>query len=148
MLHNNGIASPLLIIILIVGLIFLLIKFKTFGKISGAILTIAGISSIAYGLVRANSAESQFIRAFGGTDEEMLTFLIIGGIATVVGIIFLIIGMSNNKAPVVHYQAPITKNKVINSVKVRCLKCQTLNEEEARFCGNCGETLMIEDKEA
>lgn len=143
-MSSGGGASYLIaIIVVFIGLVVVSMIFKALGKILGAISTIAGVSGIAYGMVRANSAESQFIRAFGGTDEEMLAAFILGGIAVVLGIILFVVGMSNNKVAVVHSHAPVPNSKPIDGVKVRCPKCQALNEESAKFCVNCGETLIV-----
>jgi len=57
---------------IVVALVFfvlvtvLSVKFKTFSKMLGAILSVTGIVVLVFGIVRANSMASQLTRVFGG----------------------------------------------------------------------------------
>jgi len=161
----ESIQLGLIIVILffVILLIVLSTKFKTFGKMMGAIFLILGLVAIVYGINRSNSWGSQLSIYANNEEEEILLLAcyILGGISTVVGIIFIVIGFSGMKKPATYNynQAPVNYNPtpttydqtsenyneppVENSankyiVKVRCSKCQMLNDETSNFCNVCG----------
>jgi hypothetical protein len=139
---NTGIILAVIVFIaVLVVLVVLSVKFKTFGKAIGAILSVVGLAAVVYGIVRSNSFESQFISAFGVSDDTITLCFILGGISLVLGIILLIVGFSGKKTPVYNVQAPAMNNMNVNAVKVRCPKCQALNDESSRFCKTCGNPL-------
>ena len=102
------------ILVILIALIVLSAYFKTFGKIMGVIFLVPGLAALVYGVVRANSFESQITRTFGGNDEVMLACFILGGISAVLGIILLIIGFSGTKKPITYNynQAPVNYSQV------------------------------------
>lgn len=137
----------LVFLVILVILVVLSVKFKSFGKIIGAILSIAGLAAILFGIVRANSFQSQFSRAFGASDDAMVLCFVLGGISTVLGIILFVVGNSGNKTPVVNFQAAAIDNPTVHVVKVRCPKCQALNDELSKFCKSCGNPIINEKAE-
>jgi hypothetical protein len=78
----------------------------------------------------------------------MAACLVLGGIGLVLGIILLVISRSEDKPPVFNVQAPSAHNSVVHEVKVRCTKCQALNDELSKFCKECGNPIITEKAEA
>lgn len=138
---------------IVVALVFLVlvtvlsVKFKTFSKMLGAILSVTGIVVLVFGIVRANSMASQLTRVFGGSDDIMEICFVLGGIGTLYGIILLVIASSGNKTSVVNVRGPALDNTTVPVVKVRCSKCQTLNGELSKFCKDCGNLIITEKAE-
>lgn len=139
-----GICIVLMLAIFIL-LIVLTVKFKSLGKVIGAILSISGIGAIIYGIVRINSLESKILRSFGDGDITLVICFVMGGIAMVLGIILIVIASSGNNSRSNNFIAPT--NTLVNVVKIRCLKCQAINDETSRFCNECGYPLVTDNVE-
>ncbi|MDP4092556.1 MAG: DUF3185 family protein [Bacillota bacterium] len=139
--------------IAVVVFIFLSVKFPTFRKVFGGIFLAAGIVMAGLGVFRATSTESRLIRAFGGSDEEMIALFVCGGILLVFGIILLAVGSSKKNTyysqmqnpinqPQMNQYPPVNQGPQYNQpIMVRCTACQSLNDESSRFCQNCGNQL-------
>lgn len=58
-------------------------------KIFGVILLVIGIALAVYGLNIQNSFSSQLANAFGQKDNSAMTYIVLGVVASIVGIILL-----------------------------------------------------------
>lgn len=134
---------------LVVLLIILLVKSRVARMVFGILFTTGGALSAIFGILRANTWQSKILRGFGGSDDVIITCLVAGGISVILGIILL----ATSGSPAQHnninvYEKPITAEPIKQVVKIRCISCQSLNDESAKFCENCGTPLSNTKVEA
>jgi hypothetical protein len=65
-----------------------------------------------------------------------LPFILIGGIMILVGLF-----SSGRKTEQIIVSQQVGHSEPIQRIHVRCLKCSTLNSEDARYCSKCGAEL-------
>lgn len=120
----------------------------------GAILTIAGILIILYGMfsfitgIMNNALSSQFsiTNFFGGFFGAIMLFVIGGVLAGVGGWmvrlwwLFLLFGaVAGTSASADTVRGREEMSAASGNVKVRCRACGRLNPEEAKYCISCGQ---------
>ena len=114
----------------------------------GVLMIIVGFAHIAGGMSQNNDMEARFESFFeSGKINPGDTIIIIGAALVAVGIILVIIGISQkNKTrhvyPPNYYNnlnnTPVNNGNAISTQKLFCMNCGNPMPQGAKFCSNCG----------